>query len=99
MTARLGKFTKDPDERKRYTIDYDAWLDAGELISSVTYAVTLDTTPALSIESSQVSVDGRSVSFFVAGGVDDGDYDVHVTMTSDGGQIKEDVVRYNIRAL
>ncbi len=97
--ARIGKFTKDPDERKRYTIDYDQWLDAGELISTVTFVVPLITSPTLDIENSTIAVDGRSVSFFVDAGLDDADYDVHATMTSDGGQIKEDVFRITVRAL
>lgn len=93
---RIGKFFKTSTERKRYKIDYDPWLDTGEKVSTVTYEVTNATTP-VTVENSQVAADGRSVSFFVAGGADGQNYEVLVTMTTDGGQIKEDEILYVVK--
>jgi hypothetical protein len=95
---RIGKYTQDPDEKKRYTVDYDDWLDVGETLSNVTYVVTPTTAPVVVVSGSTIASDGRSVSFFVEDGADGTDYKVTVTATTSGSQIKEDNVLFVIRA-
>lgn len=94
---RLMKFVKDPNERKRYTIDYTSWLDDGETITVVAFTPLPATTPPLLISNSNILPDGSGVQFYVSGGVDKQLYEVVVTITTSGTQIKEDVVQFNIK--
>lgn len=91
---KLGAFKKTPQERKRYTISYSDWLDTGELVDSVVYAIDNTTTPPLLVEGSAVAVDGLGVLFFVSGGLDSEQYQLNVLMTTDAGQIKEDYIKF-----
>lgn len=93
---RLGKFTKAPAEKKRYTADYKNWLDTGELLSGVVYAVT--PTGGVTVPSSSIVGDGLIAAFFVDGGADGIDYTVKLTATTSGGQIKEDTVIFAVKA-
>ena len=91
---KLGKFKKDPDEKKRYSIDYTDWLDTAETVSSVTPSVELDygSEDPITLEVTSIALtgDSKGVTFFVEGGIDDVDYKLTMTMTSSAGQIKED---------
>jgi hypothetical protein len=90
---RLGKFVKAPNERKRYSIDYDDWLDTGETISSVVF--TVDPADELAIASSSIS--SRSLAMFIEGGDANQTYSVTVQITTSLGQIKEDTVTFAVR--
>mgnify|MGYP000131353821 CR=1 len=94
---RLKKFVQDPNERKRYTIDYTSWLDDGETITLVTFTPTPITAPVLLVDGINILPDGSGVQFYVSGGVDKQLYEVVVTITTSGTQIKEDVVQFNIK--
>lgn len=88
------KFTQTTGERKRYTLDYSDWLDTGELVSTVTYAVT-------PVTASPVVVNGTSTTdsggiFYMSGGLVDRRYEILITMTSSQGQIKQDEVTLHI---
>lgn len=96
---KLGKYIKASTERKRYSIDYDNWLDTGELISSKTFSVDPVTSPALVIDASAFLPGNRSIAFFVNGGVDGKTYKVSVTVTTSGGQVKEDLVQFQVKDL
>jgi len=92
MPERLGTFFKTAVERKRYSIFYGDWLDAGELISSATFTVTpAPVLPAdLEVDASSISSDGQTLVFFVNSGVDQADYTILAEAVSSGGQTKED---------
>lgn len=92
---RLGKFAKAPDDRKRYTITYTDWLDAGETIENVEFTVDNDT---LTVDGDEINGDGNIVSFFVSGGDDGVTYNVLVEIETSGGQIKEDLVLFAVQA-
>lgn len=96
--AILGKYFKDPDERKRYSIDYSDWLDSGELISSVTFEVTPSTGSPVVIDGDSINPANTGVVFYASEGVNGTTYRVHVTMTSSNGQIKEDTVQFTVKA-
>lgn len=87
---KLGTFKNTTQEKKRYTVSYADWLDTGEEVASVVYGIDNTTVPPLLVESSMVQVDGLGVSFFVSGGEDEEQYVLHIKMTTDAGQIKED---------
>ena len=94
----LGKYFKAPDERKRYSIDYTDWLDTGELLSGVTFGVTpVDADPVV-IDGIAIETGSRSVVFYASGGIDGKSYKAIATMTTSGGQIKEDTVQYTVKA-
>ncbi|TXH19355.1 MAG: hypothetical protein E6R03_00690 [Hyphomicrobiaceae bacterium] len=95
---RLGKFTKTPVDRKRYSIDYSDWLDDTEVIQSVTFEVTPTTASPLVVDGDQINPDGKGVTFYVSGGLDGTTYKVLPTMTSAGGQIRKDSIQYTAAA-
>lgn len=99
----LGKYTKTPDERKRYTIDYTDWLDEGEAVSTVTYEVTLANGDAATgspvvIDEDSVDGDATGAIFFASEGEDGEQYKVVATMTTSGGQVREDAILFNVKA-
>jgi len=94
----LGKYFKSPDERKRYSIDYTDWLDSGELLSDVTFEVIpVDADPVF-IDGIAIEAGSRSVVFYASAGIDGKSYKAIATMTTSGGQVKEDTVQYTVRA-
>jgi hypothetical protein len=94
---KLANFIKSPLERKRYTIDYTDWLDTGELIQSITFAVTPATGSALEVDAYSIAQNGLSVAFFARYGELNEVYTVEVLMTTTGGQVKEDEILFTIR--
>lgn len=95
---KLANFVKTPSERKRYTIDYSDWLDTGETISAVTFAVTPSTTNTLQIDAYQIANPATSVVFFANFGDAGKQYTVDVKVTTSGGQTKEDTILFTVRS-
>lgn len=95
---KLAKFVKSPAERKRYTIDYSEWLDTGETISSVVFAVTPTDASTLTVDSYQIATPATSLAFYVGLGLDGGAYTVNVKITSSGGQVKEDQIGFMVKS-
>lgn len=94
----LGKYFKLPADRKRYTIDYSDWLDAGEFVSTVTFQVIpLDSGP-LVIDGIAVNPSPTGVAFFASAGLAGKTYKAIATMTTSAGQIREDVIQYTVKA-
>lgn len=94
---RLRRFQKDPDERKRYGIDYSKWLDTTEEIQTVTLAATgPDNT--LIANTSSVSPDGKKIVFFVQGGNTGKQYSVYVTIVTSISQVREDIIPFVVVA-
>lgn len=93
--ARIGKFRKGPDDRKRYVIDYADWLSENETISTVTMEGNI---PAdnFFIDGYVVNVSGGSkeVIFFVSGGLPGKEYNATVTINTSLTQTKEDFVTF-----
>lgn len=94
---KLANFIKSPLERKRYTIDYTDWLDTGETVQSITFAVTPATVSTLQIDAYTILPGDLQVSFFANYGDLNTVYTVEVLMTTSGGQIKEDEILFTIR--
>lgn len=90
---KLGTFKQTPQEKKRFTISYGDWLEAGEVVSSVAYAITPATVVPLIIEGSAVDGDGLGITFYVSGGEDLTEYQINVLMQTDAGQRKEDYIK------
>jgi hypothetical protein len=96
---KLGRFTKTPVERKRYTIDYSDWLDTGETVLTVTFGVTPVTTNPLVVDAYLIATPATSVAYFVNDGIAGTTYTLDVQITTSGGQTKEDQVLYSVRDL
>jgi len=92
---RLGKFSKEPGERKLYTIDYSDWLNTSETITGLSFNITPATT--LVVDGDAIGSPATGVSFFVSGGTDGVSYTVEAVVTTSQGQIKEDQVLFNIK--
>ena len=90
----LGLYKKTPTERKRYSIDYYDWLDEGERIFIMAFQVA--PVGELEIDAFSIDANGTEVVFFANGGVDGGEYEVNVRMTTSGGQVKEDEVLFEV---
>ena len=94
---KLARFTKQPSERKRYTIDYSDWLDTSETISTVAFVPSPIATGGLVVDAYSIATPATSVVFFANFGVSGTTYTVTVTITTSGGQIKEDEILFAVR--
>lgn len=90
---KLATYRQTPDEKKRFTISYGDWLETGEVVASIAYAITPVTVPPLLIEASAVNVDGLGVTFYISGGVDQTEYQIVTLMQTDAGQRKSDYIK------
>lgn len=94
---QLGKYFLSPTERKRYSINYSDWLDTGESVQSVNYAVSPSSGNPLSIAANAVQP-GDTSNVFYATGADAGTFKVTVTMVTSAGQERIDTVQYTVKA-
>jgi len=93
----LAKFTKDPDERKKYTISYVDWLAEDESLVTPTITVTPTTASPLTVDTEEIDTAESALSFFVEGGLDGTRYKVIVQVETSEGQIKEDEILFIVR--
>lgn len=93
---KIAQFRKGPNDRKKYTVEYNDWLDVGETIIApllVTGTVEAD---AFIVDGYVISSDGKDVIFYVSGGLSGFSYDVTVKITTSQAQIKEDWVTFKV---
>lgn len=93
MADILATHTQTTQERKRYAIDYSGFLEATEVIQSV----TVNPDAGLTITGEAIVNDDKGFVFFVSGGTNGTTYKVEVLMTTSDGQISEDVVKFKIK--
>ena len=95
----LARYVKAAVEHKRYQIKYDNWLDTGEQVASVTFAVNKVTVPPLVVDGIQNTADGLGVQYFVGGGLDGEDYIITATLITNAvpTQTRIDDVFFSIR--
>lgn len=96
---KLGTYTKTPDERKRYSLDYTDWLDSTEIVNGVTFVVSPITGSPLQVDANSIDPEGKQVVFFVNYGEDGVTYTVDVRITTSGGQTKEDQINFLVKDL
>lgn len=94
---KLARFVKQPADRKRYAVDYSDWLDTGETVTAVAFGVSPSATGGLAVDASSIASTGKSVVFFASAGVSGTTYTVTITITTSGGQIKEDEILFSVR--
>lgn len=83
-------------DKRRLTIDYSAYLDTTETLSTVTFAV--DVGPA-TVPSSSIAGDGKSVTFFVKDASTSFPlFNVYLQATTNLGQVKNDHIEFDVKA-
>lgn len=93
----LGRRQISPGDTRRYAIDYSAWMNTTEVLSSFIFAVSAG--PA-SVSSYSISSDGKSVTFYLTGAVLTTDeFDVTVKATTSQSQIRNDHAAYIVVAV
>lgn len=95
----LGKFIKSPEEVKRYSVEYFDWLDTGEYLQSATISATPASASPLTFQLQAFTANDTELSFFVTGGVAGTNYKIVVHATTTNGQVKEDVILLEVRAI
>lgn len=93
----LGRYRQQPGERRKRGIDYEDFLEAGEIITLVTAEVNVntDTTP-LVVDGIVIDPDGDQFAYFVSGGEHGVSYSIEFTITTNGNQTKKDTVEFDI---
>jgi hypothetical protein len=100
MSTITGRFKQSPSERKRYILDLDLELDAGETIDDIEAAITSPTGSAVPVVADTITVapGGRQATFMVSEGEDANSYLVQFLTTTSLEKILETVVQYDIAA-
>lgn len=94
--ANLARFTKDAVERKRYTVDYESWLDTGEYLVDFAIIVAPDSTPELVADGAYASPDNFMITTYVGGGTRGVVYTLMFIATTNQGQVKRDDIQIQV---
>ena len=92
--SRIGRFTKDDHDVKRYVVDYEDWLHSEENIVSVIVTNESDPADGFFVEGFMVDESGKQVVYFVSGGLPGSEYDAVITITTHMGQVKQDWITH-----
>lgn len=103
MSKLSGRFTQAPEEKRRYILNYNLTLSAGETVSSIvvnsiTQVFGKTTVAPFVINGIVIGPGNTQVVFFASGGDDQTDYEVQFLATTSVGQIIEDVVYFSIQS-
>jgi hypothetical protein len=89
----LGSRTHTAGDVRRWTIDYDAWLDNTATIEQFTAASSSATCTI-----GQTSILGHQAIFFLSGGIVNEQLTVTLVMTDSLGNIKNDTINFTVVA-
>jgi len=93
----LGRYRQQPGERRKRGIDYTDFLEESEEVTNVTAAVTPeDADNPFVISNIAIDPDGLEWAYFAEGGSAGTTYSVLFTVTTNGGQRKQDTVEFDI---
>lgn len=87
--SAIAKRTIQVGERTQYSVDYTAWLGAGETITAAAYTVDYGTAV---VDGTAISADGHSISYYVHGATVNDQFNVIIQVTTSIGQIRYDHV-------
>ena len=90
----LAKFEKQPGDRQDFDIDFAEYL-TGLSDYGTTFTVTADA--GITIVSSQLLFSGTVVKVYLSGGTDGVTYKITVTLTTDGGRIKQAEIKVKVK--
>lgn len=92
----LGRRTISPGDARRYAIDYSAWLNTTETLSTFTFAVDAG---LATVTSYSVSSDGKSVVFYIHGAtLATVDFNVTVAAVTTLSQTRNDHIAFLVAA-
>lgn len=101
--ALLDRFNKQPNEIKKYQVDYSEWLATGETVSSVPTSVTLLNPatgdvgePTLTVGSTQI-VGGNVFEYYVSSGTDGKRYKITFQASTTDSQTVESEVEFKVK--
>lgn len=92
----LGRYRQQPGERRKRGIDYTDFLEDSEEVTNVTAVVTPEDEGAFTISNIAIDPDGKEWAYFAEGGSHGTTYSVLFTVTTNGGQRKQDTVEFDI---
>lgn len=93
----LGRYRQQPGERRKRGVDYTDFLEDSEEVTNVTASVSPTTDTPFVI--SNIAIDpeeGKEWIYFAEGGEHGETYAVEFTVTTNGGQIKQDTVEFDV---
>lgn len=98
----LDRFNKQPDEIKKYQIDYAQWLPTAITVTSVATAVTLLNPasgdvgePTLTIGATNI-VNGTMYEYYVNGGTNRKKYKITFQADTNDAQTIEDEIEFKV---
>lgn len=83
MATRIQHFSKDPDAKLDYAIDWSSWLAAGETITASAWTVATGITEVIS------SFNDTTTKIWLSGGTAGTTYTIANTITTSDGRIDE----------
>lgn len=92
----LGRYRQQPGERRKRGIDYTDFLEESEEVTNVSAAITPTTDTPFVVSNIAIDPDGQEWAYFTEGGEDGITYAVLFTVTTNGGQRKQDTVEFDI---
>lgn len=93
----LGRYRQQPGERRKRGIDYDDFLESSEEVTNVTVAIEPTTDPPFLVTNIAIDPEhGKEWVYFSEGGVNGVTYAALFTVTTNGGQRKQDTVEFDI---
>lgn len=101
----LGRYRQQPGERRKRGVDYTDFLEDDEEITNVTATVTPEEEADEEFHVSNIAIDpdGKHFAYFAGqnfddegGGVNGTTYTVEFTITTSGGQTKQDSVEFDV---
>jgi len=90
---KLGTKTKQPGERRSYTINYIDAITSDDTVMTA----TLKTAPPVELVVDQITVISPRVRFFVAGGTDGMSYKLTFVVVTNDGLTFEDEVTIKVK--
>lgn len=96
----LDRFNIQPAENRKFTIDYSARLQNGNVIVTIgSIVVTPDTSPTPFFVSGALGTDGDKVILFATGGEDLTTYKADITVNTFDGQTWQDEIEWNVEEI
>jgi hypothetical protein len=92
-----GRIVQQPGENLRRLIDYDRWLEEGEVITAVATSIDNATSPPLAVTNIVIDPDGNRIAYYISGGADGEDYTVTFSVTTSVNQTREDELLVGVR--
>lgn len=94
--AFLNGFAKANIEKKRYTLDYECWLDEGETLVDFAIVITPATTPPLVASGAYGNAANTRITVYLSQGLVGAVYTVMFIATTSQGQVKRDDLQMRV---